>query len=743
VSVRLQGPDGKVYDVPDEAVDHAISAQGFKPIGGTAAAADFETSPAPANTVADKAAAGISSGLSTATFGLSDYVTRLTATDGELEALRRAKEENTGAVIAGTLAGVVVDPFGAAGAASKIGKTLARTEQAVTTGGKIARAAGAGVIEGGVFGLGTGAGELALDSHPLNAEHIASTLSSNILMGAGAGGIASGAFKAGEVALERASLALERASQARRAIQGVPEDLAHLDDAGLRDALSKAKADHAADIAAEKKSLEQLRVEKRAELASQVKDFHTELATERPIFQAVAGEDIRKVANVGTEVASPLNKSYRSLRAAFDNPIAIAENPSKLLAPLQMQQTALESLQAKMPDLHAAFAGDARLAALEHVDGALEQNKAFQDVIRSIDKSNPLTGSRLTALESGPSQRMIAIEQARDALKNAPELGLLAKGAKGGAFAGATALAHMIPGVGIAAPFLGKAASDFVGIAMGRLTNASRAVAEKSAATVKAFLNTAEKVEKFVPVTATKVLSSVKFAANALEPKSQKLHDLYAARSAELRQQTMYAPDGSVQMRPEARMAMAKRLDPIRAVNPILADQIETTAARKIAYMSSKLPRRPEVGGIQIGPDNWRPSDMQMRSWARTVRACENPDGVEERLLHGNMTPEDAEAYRNVFPERFMALRSSIEAQLPLLAKTLPMKRKIALSVFVGVPLIPALQPNVLAVLQGNFASEPGTAGGTQAPAAQPHFGALGSLKSSDKPTPAQAREGA
>lgn len=743
MSVRLQSPDGAVHDVPDELVENAINVHGFKPIGGTDAGASFETTPAAADTVADKAAAGLSAGLSTATFGATDWAEKLLSTEGQHTAIEKAKRDNPGSAMIGTLAGVVADPFGATGAAAKLGKTLARTEEAVGAGSKIARAAIASGVEGGAVGLGTGIGELASDDHPLTAEHVASTLSSNMLLGVGIGGVSGGLFKAGESALDRAATVLEKAGATKSAIAGVPADLAHLDEAGLREAASSAKAEHAADIAAERKSLEGLRVDQRAELANQVRDFHAELAEERPIFKAVAGEDVRgKVPGIGTDVASPLNKSYRALRAAFDNPIAVAENPTSLLKPLQMQQTALENLQARAPELHAFLAGDARAAALDHVDYAIEQNKAFQAKIRSLDKSAPVGGARLTMLEAGPSQRMLAIDAAKEALKAAPEMGLLAKGAKSAAFAGGTALAHMIPGVGIAAPFLGKSASEFVGRAIERLGGNSKIVAQKSAETVRKFLSVTEKAEKFVPMTATKVLSSVRFAKGP-DPKSDKLHDLYIARSAELRSQTMYAADGSVQMRPEARMAMAQKLAPIAAVNPLLADKIETVAARKIAFQSSKLPRKPEVGGLQIGPDTWRPSDLQMRSWARTVRACEDPDGVEQRLIHGNMTPEDAEAYRSVYPERFAAMKQSITETAPTLSRTLPMKRKIALSIFFGVPVTPALHPNVLAVLQGNFASEQGTAGGTQAPAAQPNFGALGSLKSVDKPTPAQQREGA
>lgn len=740
-TVNMIDTDGIARAVPESEVDYR-AARGWRPetaedvTARTVEAAKEEAYGGVAGT-ASAAAGGVLRGF---TGGLSDVYLRATGGEDERRKLNELKSRHQIASVGGEIFGSVL-PGGIASVAGKAGKLAGAVEE----GAGLARQIGGAVVqfgtEGAIYGSGNAVSELALTDHPLTAEHIASTLSSNMLLGAGVGGVTGGVFKAGERALSRASTAITEATAARAAIDGIPADIAKLDEAGLREAMTAAKAEHAADIAAERKSIEALRVEKRTELANQVRDFHAELATERPIFQAVAGEDVRAIKGVGTEIAAPLNKSYRTLRSAFDNPIAVAENPTSLLKPLQMQQTALENLQARAPEIQAMLGNDARAAALEHVDLALEQNKAFQAQIRALDKSTPVTGTRLAALEAAGSPKMQAIEAAREALKKAPELGAVAKAAKGAAFGGVTALAHMIPGVGIAAPFLGKGASDLVGKAFERLAGVRNQVASKSAETVKAFLNVAEKVPAPATVTATKVLSAVKFGAGP-EPSSQKLPDLFRARSQEIRQQTEYGPDGQVRMRPEARLAMAEKLAPIAAVNPKLADQIETIAARKIAYTSSKIPKRPEIGGLQIGPDNWQPSELAMRSWARTIRAVEDPGSVEESLLHGTVTPEAAEAYRTVYRERFLAMQQAIFEAAPELAKTLPMKRKIALSVFTGVPLIPALQPNILQVLQSTFAVEPGSAGGTQAPQPRPNFGALGSMKSMDKPTPAQERGG-
>ncbi len=595
---------------------------------------------------------------------------------------------------------------------------------------------GLGKLAGKVFGsaerVSVGARELAFTSDALTAEHVGSSISSGALLGGG---------KLGAVdrSLVRSGKAIEESSATRGALRGVPEDLATLDAQGLKRAAAEERAVLKLEAEAEERSLKELRRPQREELVNQIRDMHMDLATERPIFQAVAGADVRKIEGVG-DIASQLNKSYRGLRSTLDNPIKVAENPEFLLGHLQMRQVALESLQAKAPELHAAIAGDARLAALSHVDDALMQTREQIAAVKHLSPRNPVSGQRLADLQSGVSPRLSAIEAAQAALTNAPEAGILQKGAKAGVFAGITALAHAIPGVGVAAPFIGKYASDAVGKTFESLAAAKAAVAKRSAQALDAFLNVTTKSPTATALTATRVLAQASFGQGP-EAASGKLPDLFKARSAEIRNQTMYAPTGQVVIRPEARLAIAQRLAPIAAVNPLLADKLETLAVRKTEFISSMIPRQPDVGGLQIGPDNWRPSDLAMRSWARTIRAVEDPGGVEERLAQGVVTPEDGAAYRAVYPERFAAMQSAIFQAAPQLSKTLPLKRKVALSIFTGVPLIPALQPNVLLVLQGNFAAEAGTQGGAMAPAPQPSFGALGSLKSSDKPTPAQARE--
>lgn len=585
--------------------------------------------------------------------------------------------------------------------------------------------------------VSAGARELAVTREALAAEQVGSTISSKALLAGKADATVA------ERTLARTGRTLDEATVAREGLENVPQDLIGLDAAGLRKAAAEERAALKAEANLERESLENLRKPQREEIVNQVREVHEEMATSRPIFKAVTGADVKAIPGV-KDASVQLAKSYKGLRSTLDKTIAVSDNPELVVGHLQMRQQALESLQELSPKIQSVLGSDARAEGLLHVDTMLEQTRAQIDTIRSLSRRNPVKGVRLAELEAGLSPRLTAIEAAQEAIKNAPEMGLAERGVRAGVFAGATALAHAIPGVGVAAPFVGKWASENVGRVFERFAEARAAVGKRSKQALDAFLDVTTRRPAALATagarTATAVLREARFAPGE-EPKGRSLPEVYKARSAEIRSQTMYDPTGQVVMRPEARQAIAKRLAPIAAVNPLLADQLETIAVRKAEFISSKLPRQPELGGIQIGPDNWQPSDLEMRSWARTVRAVEDPGSVEERLVTGDITPEDAEAYRTVYPERFAMLQADILAAVPSLSKTLPLKRKVAMSIFAGVPLIPALQPNVLQVLQGNFRTESG--GGTQPNAPAPNFGALGSAKSIEKPTSAQQREGA
>lgn len=358
-------------------------------------------------------------------------------------------------------------------------------------------------------------------------------------------------------------------------------------------------------------------------------------------------------------------------------------------------------------------------AAMGKLDGLLDANKALRAKIASA------TAPAIQKADMA-SPTLTAIRGARDAMATPTGKSLgedMLSGSIMGHVAGAFA------GLPIIGPMLGakagRLASDMV---FGRMGKVAAAGAERTKQAADAFLTVGKNALKTpnVPVLASRVLSDVRFGPAAPAPAAKPtLPTLFKQRTDEIKAQTMYAPDGTPQMRPEARQAVADRLAPLRAASPILADRLETLAARRLTFLSSIIPRRPDIAGMQFGPDRWQPSELEIRSFARSVHAVEDPHGVEERLAHGNVTPEDAAAYHAVYPERAEALKQRLLMEIPTLQQTLPYTRRLALSVFTSTAIDPSLHPVVLAALQAQYAGEDGSEGGSQPPKAEPAFGSV------------------
>jgi hypothetical protein len=360
-------------------------------------------------------------------------------------------------------------------------------------------------------------------------------------------------------------------------------------------------------------------------------------------------------------------------------------------------------------------------------------------------KGGELAATRQRAIAELPAllEQNTALRAAVDAANTKPAAGLLDQAKSRGMDYAALSVAGVLPGgmLGAAgamiAPRLIGKLDDLVS---GRLAKAGADVAGRTELAVARALRVGEKVtraaERSTPAAAmgaTKILSRVSFSpevpasrARQYAPSGDKLTEVYRQREQELLSQAQAGPQpGTYEMRPAARQQMAQRLSGARAVSPQLADRIETLLARRVSYLASKLPKRPDVAAMSVGPDRWRPSDAQMRQFARTVQAVEDPASVAERITSGTITRADIEALREVYPEQLRDLQRQIAEQLPTLRHSLPYETRLALSIVTGVPVVPATAPRILAVLQAQYATEPGTDGGAHAPRAQPQFGSV------------------
>lgn len=458
----------------------------------------------------------------------------------------------------------------------------------------------------------------------------------------------------------------------------------------------------------------------------------------------VPPELAREFRDIGKLTFEADKKLDRLLR----NPKRLAAKPWLAEDALQQSEAALERLQAVAPELKQRMAADLgssgqREAALDQLDAFVERNRQLQA------KVSALTPESLGGKWKPSSAMLEAIDTAEDALKSTPKTSLLQEAATGFAMG---AMAGVVPGGPLAAaaayvaPRVARRLTDLV---FGRIRRAAITSGARTERAVAAFTDVGRRGRPAALPTATAILGGAKLDPPTPPPRGQRapkpdtskkvspLANAYRARADELRQYVALAPDGMLRVSPAGRQAIARELAGVAAVAPLLADKLETLFARRLEFLAGKLPRRPDLG-MQIGPDNYIPSTMEMRSLARFWEAADNPSGVEDRLADGTISPEDAEAYRNLYPERLADLTRQVVERLPELRQTLPQQRQLALSILTGVPVHPALEPSILRILQEQHTMEEGTEGGTTAPQAQPQFGSV----TAEQPTRAQQRMG-
>lgn len=711
-TVNLVDPDGVARQVPEAEVQYRID-RGWR----------VETPEDAAGRVTEQAKEELYGGvggavsataggiLRGATGGLSDVALRATGGEDSRRMLAELQARNQAASIGGEVLGTLL-PTGAGGLAAKAGGKVAGAiaERGIVS--QLARAGARAGVEGAVLGAGQGVSEVALSEDPVTLEHAASVIGSSALFGGATGGAVGVSGKVIGKGLARAKAALDDvASKGLSVSADVAEhadDLRGLDRKGLRAAETT-----------ELEAIEAARVPKRAELADEIKAFRQELKANKP-WLATQGAEESEIRAIGART----RKADRALDNVLDDPKALAESPKAALKQLRVQEAALDDLVTKHSDtLRAKFAGDtsgARAAALDYASVALEKNRSLQTKIAEL--SGPKTSARLDAIAA-----------ATDALSAPkPTAGM-------GDALGDLAMGHVL-GAAAGIPYLGPAvvAAKTIGRVVKKLGVNTAESAARASKAVQTFLDVGARVAPKAPMVASKVLSAVRFGESDKEHAKGDVAGPYRERTAEIRQLTAYGPDGKAQMRPDARAKMAEQLAPVRAANPVIADRIETTKARGVEFLASVMPKKPDVFAAALGHDTWQPSNMEMRSFARSVAAVEDPHGVIERLADGSITPEDVEAMKAVYPEMHADITRQIIEQLGELQAKLPYQRRLALSIFSGVAVDPAMDPRILNALQAQFELEEGSAGGTQAPVAQPAFGSV----SKPKPTAAQERAG-
>ena len=716
------------------------------------------------------AATVVEAGAGSASFGLTDYIAGAIGGEEYRTERRERREVNSTAALVGDVGGMIL-PALATGGSSAAAKLAASTPAGLAAKLGARNTIKAMALEGAVSGVGQAAHELAVSENPYDLELAASTFQSGAVMGGLLGGGIGIFAKAAGKGLQKAQKALAEAGEGAAKTAKTAknsDDLALMDAGQLKKAKVAQELEHGHVIVHDAKAYHKL--------SQQVDPMLVASAEQKAVLRRVKSKRARMLSNEKKLAgrSSPMLEQMQLEEQAIAEMIRDGDSLlstlaredeiySSKLAKMALGKSETAVIKNKLARKYSDWAGkrftgdvikegvEVSSADLAKFKAALDSGgvggarKRTVDGLEELLESNLIQQAKMESLLNGTTDEILAIEAASEALKaGKKETGGLASDLLAGStFTAVTALASPL---GIAAPVLGaKAAKVVRNLTLGRLAKAAAEASSRTARAVEKLLSNGTKAGQLVAPVATRSLVMASYAPPTKLAKAKArfvgektgLIDSFRARSSEILSQVERGPDG-IRMTRRARTELATRLAPVRATSPAMADAIESLQARKISYLASKLPKRPDyILSLGAGSE-WTPSTTEIRDFARHMAAVEDPGAVEERLADGTLSPEDAEAYRSVYPEKYAALQRDITSRLGELRETLSYRKRLSLSIFSAVAIEPAMDPRVFLSLQSQYSEEHGTEGGSHAPVPKPQFG---SVKSQEPATPSQQRQ--
>jgi hypothetical protein len=146
---------------------------------------------------------------------------------------------------------------------------------------------------------------------------------------------------------------------------------------------------------------------------------------------------------------------------------------------------------------------------------------------------------------------------------------------------------------------------------------------------------------------------------------------------------------------------------------PQSAAHAQLTALRGMQFLQAQMPRRNLPSLLPHLARNVRPSQSEMQTFARYVRAVEDPASVIEDLESGSITAEGVRALREVYPEMYQEVVREVVEALAEAEREPDYATKLRLSILLGIPFDASLQPAFIARMQSSYSppqGEPSTA---------------------------------
>lgn len=532
-------------------------------------------------------------------------------------------------------------------------------------------------------------------------------------------------------------------TEAARLLKWSEKAAATTDDVARVEAITAARSELAAARAANREGLGFDRVE-----TAQVGKRGKELARKGPkaYTWTRADDEIMQLAGTGESRAAIQRQeaALANLRKAVDgkelapiNPLAVldeAKPPTVDVDALMTQAAAsvptenLAKFEARVAQLEPLVGPGSRQAAkLEHAKKVIASAEsagmtATREQIEAAAKAagydlpfGQLPANAQTAITAqyyqATAKAMRKADRAAAAAARAEGRALQAAPASGGFASEAMGAAAGVATDWLVGGLLGPVVSGLLGGRLGRvlkdslfagtsgkLAEKAMQVGEKAAKSVDAILRGAQKSAAYVPRTARAVLQSAQ--VNPREPdegKGKSLADAYRATSASLAR--------AVADEMGTRAAIAANLAHATASEPALGARLEQRAVDRLAFLASKMPKDPGLGPSIGRQSTYRPSDAEMSRWARYVAAADDPIGaLTDEMTAGALSLETVETVETLYPAIYADVQTQLIERAGQLQVELSWPQRLTLSTFFGVPVDSVMRPEMVAMLQSNYA---------------------------------------
>lgn len=172
--------------------------------------------------------------------------------------------------------------------------------------------------------------------------------------------------------------------------------------------------------------------------------------------------------------------------------------------------------------------------------------------------------------------------------------------------------------------------------------------------------------------------------------------------------------DGNIT--PAGRARIADAIGDLPEGAPKLAVAVSMKAMEITAYLAGKVPpamRNP----YEMFPGDEPPlvSDTERETFARYVKAADDPMSVVDHLARGDVTPEEADVLKTLYPRLYDQVRQQIDAQVrqgQAAGKPLDYQKRVAYGVLFQVRTDATMDPQVLMLVEQARAQRQGGGGG-------------------------------